>query len=157
MKKLCSALLIMLFIFPAFSQEREHRDRKGQRERVQQRRTHFKNLNAEQIATLQTKKMAIALDLDENQKRELLKLNTRLASERKEKAETLKAKREKGEKLTEEERYKMANERLDKQYETLQEMKKILNEEQYEKWKKRHGKRNFVRKKQNHHRKRQRN
>ncbi|NER14936.1 DUF4890 domain-containing protein [Leptobacterium flavescens] len=160
MKKVIGLLLVMCFALPVMAQEekQERRERKERTERKgrEHRRAYLKDLSPEEIATLQTKRMAIALDLNENQKDQLLKLNTELATKRKQKAEALRAKKEKGEELSKDERYALANERLDAQYEVQQRMKQILNAEQYEKWqsmKKRKGK-HIKRKKAQHHKKR---
>ncbi len=136
MKKICSLLIVLLFALPAISQQREYREKRERKDRIEQKKNHLKDLTADQIAILHTKKMAIALDLNEGQKRELLKLNKELASERKERRDLLKKKRENGEQPTKEERFEHANERLDKQYEVLQKMKKILNKDQFEEWRK---------------------
>lgn len=140
MKKLVSLLLIICFYLPLIAQEEEHREQRERREHktsVHKRRGAIKDLTPDQIGTLKAKKMALELDLNEKQKNELIKLNTQLAEERKQKMEARKAQREKGENLSKEERFKFMNERLDKALEVQQKMKKILNEEQYEQWKKR--------------------
>jgi len=60
MKKACIILLTILIISPVFSQEKEHR--KGSKKERHERRNRLEKLTPDQIATLQTKKMAIALD-----------------------------------------------------------------------------------------------
>ncbi|SHJ94603.1 Spy/CpxP family protein refolding chaperone [Pseudozobellia thermophila] len=98
----------------------------------------MKDLSPEQVATLQTKKMTLALDLTQEQQAKIQAINLEQAKERKAKMEERKAAREKGEakKPTAEERYAMQNERLDKMIAHKAEMKKILSEEQYQKWQK---------------------
>lgn len=93
------------------------------------------NFSPEQLAEIQTKKMTLALELDEKQQREVLKMNTDLAHERKQRMGKIKAAREKGERLSQEERFKQMNEQLDRRIEVQRAMKKILNEEQYKRWK----------------------
>ena len=88
------------------------------------------------MAEIQTKKMALYLDLSESQQREVLKVNRTLAEKRKQKMEQYKAMKEKGERLSDEERFNHANARLDEQLEVQKKMKKILNEEQYQQWRK---------------------
>lgn len=94
-------------------------------------RNHMKDLTPEQMATLQIKKATLALDLNEAQQTQMKALFLEKAKERK-------AKKESGEtkELTSEEKYARANARLDKQIAEKEELKKILSEEQLEKWQK---------------------
>ncbi len=96
------------------------------------------DLTAEQMATLQTKKMTLALDLTKAQQEEIMKFHLDEAKSRKEKWEEMKAKKESGEwqKPTSEERFKMENARLDHQIAIQTKMKEILDDEQYQSWKK---------------------
>lgn len=94
----------------------------------------------EQMATIQTKKMALALDLDANQQKSIHKLMVNAATDRKSNMDKFREKRTSGVKPTEEERFAMENSRLDKQLAHKAEMKKILNATQYEKWEKFAGK-----------------
>ncbi len=98
----------------------------------------MKDLTPEQMATLQTKKMTLALDLSEAQQSQIQALNLENAKTRKAKMEERKAKKEAGEakKPTSEERYAIQNARLDQMIAQKAEMKKILSEEQYDKWEK---------------------
>lgn len=124
------AITVMLFVAVAtMAQERQHHHR-----------SYMKDLTPEQMATLQTKKMTLALDLSKAQQSQLKKLFTENAKLRKEKMKMRKAKKENG--TTSEERYAMQNQRLDHLIAQKSEMKKILSQEQYEKWEKaHHGKR----------------
>ena len=96
------------------------------------------NLSAEEIATLQTKKMTLFLDLSESQQNKIQKINVDKATERKAMMEARKAKKEAGtaERPSKEERLKMMNDMLDKKIAEKAEMKNILNDEQYAKWEK---------------------
>lgn len=98
----------------------------------------FSDMKPDQIATLQTKKMTLALDLTEAQQKAIHKLFVANAEFRKSKKEARTLKKEEGERtrLTSEERYALANERLDRAIATKTDMKKILSPEQYEKWEK---------------------
>ncbi len=98
------------------------------------------DLTAEEMATLQTKKMTLALDLTKAQQDKVYDINLENAQFRKEKWEEMKALKESGErkKPTSEERFEMENERLDRQIAVQEKMKKILDEEQYDTWKKMH-------------------
>ena len=98
----------------------------------------LKNLSAEDAATLQTKKMTLALDLNESQQKDIYKINLENATKRKAHMEAWKAKKESGtaEKPSQEERVKMMNAMLDHKIAEKAKMKKILNDDQYTKWEK---------------------
>lgn len=98
----------------------------------------MKDLTPEQMATLHTKKMTLALDLSDAQRAQLKELFTENAKARMAKMEARKTQRESGEmkKPTPEERYTMQNEHLDRLIAQKAEMKKILSKEQFEKWEK---------------------
>lgn len=95
-------------------------------------------LSAEEMATLQTKKMTLSLDLDEGQQKKIYKINLENATQRKTMMEERKAKKEAGtaEKPSKEERLEMMNAILDHKIAEKAEMKKILNDDQYAKWEK---------------------
>jgi len=95
-------------------------------------------MTAEQVATLHTKKMALALDLTPKQQDEVLMINLEEAEFRKAKMAERKAKKEDGEakKPTQEERFQMQNELLDRKLAQQEKLKKILTDEQFELWKK---------------------
>lgn len=95
-------------------------------------------LSAEDMATLQTKKMTLALDLNESQQKEIKKINLENAAARKAQMEKRKANQEAGnaQRPSEEERLKMMNTMLDHKIEMKAKMKTILNDEQYAKWEK---------------------
>lgn len=128
MKKL--VLLVVLAIgISATAQKSEHeRGHRGD----------MKDMSPEQMATLQTKQMTLALDLTDAQQKQIQSSNLENAMNRAEKMKEMKAKRESGEakKLTSEERYSMKTAMLDHQIAQKENMKKILNKEQYEKWEK---------------------
>ena len=96
------------------------------------------NLEPEEIATLQTKKMTLHLDLDDAQQDKIYEINLENAKMRKAKMEERKARRENGDttKPTKEERFTMANDMLDHKIAVKAKMKEILNDEQYAKWEK---------------------
>ncbi|WP_147678424.1 hypothetical protein [Algibacter pacificus] len=106
--------------------------------RNQDRGGKMMNLSAEEIATLQTKKMTLFLDLDEGQQKKIYKINVENATQRKAMMEERKAKKEAGtaEKPSKEDHLKMMNAMLDKKIAEKAEMKKILNDDQYAKWEK---------------------
>ena len=94
------------------------------------------NLSPEEMATLQTKKMILALDLNESQQKEIQKINLENATIRKAHMAERKVKREEGAAPSKEERLKMMNAMLDHKIEMKAKMKTILNEEQFDKWEK---------------------
>jgi len=85
----------------------------------------------EQIAELQTKRMALNLDLNESQTQKIYTLNLAKAKERHAKRKTVRSERKKH---TSEDRFKRKNERLDKALARKKEMKTILTNKQFEKW-----------------------
>ena len=122
MKKL-SLLVIMLISISAFSQQ------KGQ-----QHKGDKADMSAEEMATLQTKKLTLQLNLNEAQQQEVKKLYIEKAEERKAiMAERKKMSAEDLEKLKES-RFERSNAGLDKQLAHQEKMKQILNEEQFKKW-----------------------
>lgn len=95
-------------------------------------------LSPEQTATLQTKRMTLALDLTDAQQKQIQSLNLENATKRAEKMKEIKAKKESGElkKLTSEDRFAMQSAMLDHQIAQKNNMKKILDKDQYAKWEK---------------------
>ncbi len=94
------------------------------------------DFTAEQQAILKTKKMALDLDLSATQQSQILKINKKRVDEHKAKMKTYKAMKEDGTKPTSDERFKMMNDKLDSQLAHQAEIKKILNKDQYDSWKK---------------------
>jgi len=123
MKKL--ALVVVLISGITLSAQRHQGDRGT-----------MQDLSPQEIATLQTKKMTLALDLDQKQQTEVQSLFLTNATERKNKMDERKSKKEDGNRPSKEERYAMQNERLDHMIAQKASMKKILNEAQFEKWEK---------------------
>ncbi|MEX0273069.1 MAG: hypothetical protein AB3N16_01690 [Flavobacteriaceae bacterium] len=96
----------------------------------------MKDLTPEQMATLQTKRLTLALDLSTAQQEEVQTLHLEAAKYKKAAMAERAAKKEKGNKPTAEERYAMQNDRLDRMIAMKSQMKDILNASQYEKWEK---------------------
>ncbi|MEC3905402.1 hypothetical protein VOI54_00075 [Tamlana sp. 2201CG12-4] len=113
-------------------------EHKKQAHKNHDNRQKMMDMSAEEIATLQTKKMTLFLDLNESQQTEIKKINLENATKRKAAMAEYKAKKESGEaqKPTKEQRLAMKNAKLDHMIATKAKMKKILNEEQYAKWEK---------------------
>ena len=122
MQKILSIVIVALLTVSTFAQEK-------------QRRQHRSDLSPDQTAELQTKKMTLHLELNEKQQQQILEINKRNAIVREQNIQEHKAIREKNEKLNGEELVKRRSARLDKQIAHQKEMKKILNEKQFETWK----------------------
>jgi hypothetical protein len=132
MKKLILIAIAFIGLQATAQQQRKQGPQNGERGEK------MMNLSAEEIATLQTKKMTLALDLNASQQKEIQQINLENASIRKAHMDERKAKREAGtaEKPSKEERLKMMNAMLDHKIEMKAKMKTILNKEQYAKWEK---------------------
>ncbi len=125
-KVIITVILLAGFTTMAQKGERGARDGRGG----------MQDLSSEQMATLQTKKMTLALDLTQKQQEQIKSLQLEKAKRRKAKMEEGEAQKEAGEakKPTSEERFTKMNGRLDRQIAQKAEMKKILSDEQYKKW-----------------------
>jgi len=151
MKKMKHILLIAIALFTlnATAQQQKPQQKKGDRTERPQRMNMFKDFTPEEMAELKTKKMTLDFDLTESQKKEIYKLNLKEASDRKKMMDERKAKMDerknnKGQNnmRSKEERFNMANDKLDKQIAHKKEMQRILNKEQFEKWEKANKSRN---------------
>lgn len=115
MKKWLTLAILALFTITTFAQEKEKMvDKKSDKKEMRktnksQRATAMRDMTPEQQADLQTKRMALDLDLSESQQAELLKLNTELAKERAKKREEMMQRRQNsnGERPSSDEMYKM--------------------------------------------------
>jgi len=145
MKKLI-ILALALITFQANAQrDQDKKDRR--QDRHHDRTERLDDFTPQQIATLKTKQMTLALDLSESQQKKIQDFNFEEATFRKTKMEERKEGERK--KPTKEERFEMMNSKLDHQIKQKQTLKKILTEDQFEKFeasKKKHKKNN---KKQN--------
>lgn len=103
-----------------------------------QQRSPMNKMTPEQTATLKTKKMTLALDLNDAQQKQIQTLNLEKAKTRKAAMEKRKAQKENGESNspTSDERYAIKNGRLDRMIDHKAKMKDILSPEQYGKWEK---------------------
>ena len=119
MKKIVATVSLLLVVSMVFAQQRNEMRQKGN------------DFSPEEVATLQTKKMTLQLDLTDKQQKQVYELIKKNAEER----QALRSQnREKRENLSKEERFNNENVKLDKQIAHKAEMKKILNEEQFAKW-----------------------
>ncbi|WP_374399548.1 hypothetical protein [Flavobacterium sp.] len=105
---------------------------------AQDRKQGREKLTPEQQSELHVKKMTLDLDLDAQQQKEVKTIFLEQAKKREAKMAEMKAKREKGEKPSADERFEMKNEMLDNQIEMKAKMKKILKPEQFKKWEENH-------------------
>ena len=92
------------------------------------------DLSTEQQAILKTKKMALHLDLNDTQMKQMMEVNKKWAIEREKKMAEFKA--ENTETLSPTDKFNRMNSKLDSQLAFQKEVKKILNDDQYELWKK---------------------
>jgi hypothetical protein len=91
-------------------------------------------LSPEQQAELQVKKMTLDLNLDSKQQNEIKTILLEQNKKREAKKIEMKAKKEKGTKLSSDEKFAMKTKMLDEKIEQKAQMKKILKPEQYQKW-----------------------
>lgn len=122
MKKIAVVLLLLL---GATSFAQDGGKKKGK----------LKNMTPEQVATLQTKKATLALDLTEKQQEQIKTLLLDKAKIRKSAMTSQKARKDdQGESVTVDERFARESERLDYQIAQKAELQKILSAEQMVKW-----------------------
>lgn len=114
----------------------QDRKRERQQEQRKEKTERFKDFSPEEIATLQTKRMALQLDLTEAQQKEVKAIHLEQAKKRKAQMEAHKKMMEesKGIKPSKEERFNRMNNQLDNQLATKSKFKSILNKEQFEKF-----------------------
>jgi hypothetical protein len=93
----------------------------------------MQDLSAEQMATLQTKRMTFQFDLSEQQISKVQQINLSFAEIRKNKMQEFKNKKQQ-EKPSADKRYKMMIARLDNRIAYKKELATILSKEQLEKW-----------------------
>ena len=122
MKKIVGMLVLVILVSTTSFAQKQH----------QKRTANKANFTAEQQAELMTKRLTLALDLTKAQASEVYDLALEKAQEQKE----FRADRAKNRDLSDDERFKRKSKRLDKQIAHKKEMKRILNDEQYEKWEK---------------------
>jgi len=124
MKYFLSLLLVTMSLI-TFAQKSDHSMMKG-----------MHDFTPEQQAILQTKKMTLALDLNATQQNQILAINKKQAKQKKKKMDSHKSMMENGKKPTSDEMFKNMNKMLDAKIAHQNEIKNILNEKQYEGWKK---------------------
>jgi protein CpxP len=121
-----------------------------------QKKQFFKNkkrLTTEQLTTLKVKKMTLELELSEIQQNKLTPVIKELISERSAQLDKKRELKNDVKKINPNERYQMANKILDRKIMFQKEMRTILNEEQFKKFKTLKKKRNEKMKKRRHQKK----
>lgn len=133
MKKLF-VLALLIVSGSMLAQKPMHHETKKQHHKKE----FIKDLSAEQLATLKTKKMTLALDLNKDQQNKMYTLNLDQAKNRKQKIEARKKAMEKADgqkpELSSEEKFNRMNSQLDKKIALKNKAKSILTEEQFQKW-----------------------
>ena len=121
-----------------------------------QKKQFFKNkkrLTTEQLTTLKVKKMTLELELSEIQQNKLTPVIKELISEHSAQLDKKRELKNEVKKINPNERYQMANKILDRKIMFQKEMRTILNEEQFKKFKTLKKKRNEKMKKRRHQKK----
>lgn len=131
MKKIIGFLVFVISISTSVNAQKEKKER----------------MTVEQQTELAVKKMALKLDLTDSQQRRVKPLLAEQINEKKELRSKRKAMKESGKKPSADERYAVANSRLNKLIAFKTEMKGILNEKQYERFEKMTAKKMHKRKK----------
>ncbi len=124
MKKIV-IICILLAGFSTMAQEREGRSNG---------RNYLKEMTPEQVATLSSKRLALALDLNEDQRALVMDLQLQRIKERRAFMESREGSVTPETELSPEERYERLNTRLDRKLAYNASMKKILSATQYEDW-----------------------
>ena len=104
----------------------------AQNERKSQKREN--QFTSEQNAILKTKQMVLQLDLNKFQEDQLLTLNEKREENRQRLMETHQAKKQSDQELSSDEKFSMKNEMLDAQIKYQADIKKVLNEKEFEEW-----------------------
>lgn len=129
MKKMIYLSLVLLLTSSiGFAQPRKGGHHK-EKERV------FEKFTPEQIATINSKRMALKLDLSEKQQKAIQALELDQAKFKKSKMERRKKEKTQEKDIDEQEKYARLNERLDRQIAYQSTLKNILDEDQYALWK----------------------
>lgn len=138
--------LMMILIAVATLQVAAQDQKRELRKQGTESRTPF---TPEEMAQLQAKRMVLTLDLNEKQQKEMSALLLEQAKLRQSERDAFKKSKKDAEQksVSKEERFKMANAKLDQQIEMNKKMKTILTAEQYEKWNKANKKHNYQGKK----------
>lgn len=104
----------------------------GQQPRMEARNqmNQEQQMTPDQRAQLQLKRMTLSLNLTDKQQKQIYPLLLQSIEKRDKKMAEIKAKREKGEKLSADERFELQNDRLENQIAMQKDLEKILTPEQ---------------------------
>ena len=132
MKRIVLIAIALITVNATAQGQKGERENEVRKENAQ----HLNDFSPEEIATLQTKKMALRLDLTEAQQKEIKGIHFDQAKARKTGMEARNKMREENKeaKLSKEDRFNRANSQLDKKLAEKAKMKSILSKEQFEKW-----------------------
>lgn len=133
MKKLFLIVIALVSMQLTAQEKRESHERKQKMDRAER----MSEYTPDEIAQLQTKQMTLDLNLTEAQQSQVLAINLKNAQSRKAMMEARKENKESGKgtkDISKEDKLKMKNEMLDRKIALKQQMKEILNKEQFEKW-----------------------
>ena len=122
--------IMTCLLFAGLSAAAQHASREGHGRRQMQ------EFSAEQMATLQSKKMMLALDLSSNQQQELETLLSKRIGQRRQMRHA--RQKDSASLANPQKRYQLISERLDSEIAFRQELKIILNESQYDQWRQLH-------------------
>ncbi len=129
-------LVMILIAFATLQLSAQEQKREMRKDRTESKMDY----SPEEIAQLKAKKMTLKLDLNDKQQREVSSIFLEEAKFRADKKSGM-SKDKAEQSMSNEERLKMKNERLDRQIAMKKKMKTILSAEQYEKWEKMGAKR----------------
>ncbi|HLT32760.1 MAG TPA: hypothetical protein VKZ98_03135 [Aquaticitalea sp.] len=146
-------LLMIALAFVTLNAVAQEDKKEMRKTEMKERMAKSERMTPEEIATLQTKKMTLHLDLNEKQQSEVKALLLEEAQTRKDKMAAFKAKKETGEKPSKDDRFNHQNDRLDHQIELKKKMKTILNADQYAKYEQIHTTMHNKKRKMSHKRK----
>ncbi|MGB0836591.1 MAG: hypothetical protein ACPGRE_00715 [Flavobacteriaceae bacterium] len=121
MKKTMSIIALVCIVFTSSMQGQQHRTAKQGRD-----------LNPEQKAEMMALKMTLALDLSDSQTKEVEEIFLDSSKE----LHKLKEQKKNAEQLSQEDRYALRVSFMEQKIQVQRSLKKVLNEDQYEQWKK---------------------
>lgn len=125
--KIVKKLFVLALLLVGVTMVAQERGGKPQRNQMEK-------FTPEQQSQLMLKKMTLELDLTDSQQKEISGIiSDKIAKKEAFKTE-MKAKKEKGEKPSNDERFALRMKMLDEQIATKKRMEKILNPKQFEKW-----------------------
>ena len=135
-------LILVALAFVSMQAVAQQKEKKQLKESKKAKMSMRHDMSAEDMATIATKKMTLALDLNEKQQSQIKEIMLEEASHRKQKMakrEEMKKELEVKKEKAKADNVKEINDRLDRKIEVKKKMKSILTSEQYQKWEKMQG------------------